>query len=104
MSKPQWRSSRWRKRKSSITRGNSTDPKRNRLPILVEDHHLSHLDREDPTPLGPNGEPRVRIRDQGTYKADVSEEDRIVAILRGECINGPVRRLPRVRATGSYTS
>jgi bifunctional non-homologous end joining protein LigD len=35
----------------AVPKGMPTDPKQNRLAIRVEDHALSHLDHEDPTPV-----------------------------------------------------
>jgi bifunctional non-homologous end joining protein LigD len=68
----------------AVPRGMPTDPTKKRLAIRVEDHALSHLDYEDPTPVDDEGAVRVRIWDRGTYEAKTFSEDEIVVVLHGE--------------------
>ena len=74
----------------AVPKGMPDDPKKNRLAIRVEDHALSHLDHEDPTPVegGPEGAVKVRIWDRGTYEAETFSEGEILVFLRGERLNG----------------
>ena len=74
----------------AVPKGMPTDPRKKRLAIRVEDHALSHLDHEDPTPVegGPEGAVRVRIWDRGTYEAETFSEREIVVLLRGERLDG----------------
>ena len=72
----------------AVPKGMPTDPEHNRLAIRVEDHALSHLGFEDDTPVGNDGEPRVRIRDRGDYTTHEFSEDMIVVTLDGERTSG----------------
>ena len=75
----------------AVPKGMPTDRGKNRLAIRVEDHALSHLYHEDPTPPvegGPEGAVRVRIWDHGTYEAEAFSEGEIVVLLRGERLQG----------------
>jgi len=72
----------------AVPKGMPTDPTKKRLAIRVEDHALSHLDYEDPTPVDDEGTVRVRIWDQGTYEAKTFSEDGIVVVLHGERLDG----------------
>lgn len=72
----------------AVPKGMPTDPENNRLAIRVEDHDLSHLIHEDPTPVGDGGAQRVKIWDRGVYEAEAFEEDRIIAFFAGKRING----------------
>jgi bifunctional non-homologous end joining protein LigD len=72
----------------AVPRGMPTDPTKKRLAIRVEDHALSHLDYEDPTPVDDEGAVRVRIWDRGTYEAKTFSEDEIVIVLHGERLDG----------------
>jgi bifunctional non-homologous end joining protein LigD len=74
----------------ALPKGMPDDPKKKRLAMRVEDHALSHLDHEYPTPVegGPEGAVRVRIWDRGTYEAEKFSEDEIVVVLRGKRLDG----------------
>jgi bifunctional non-homologous end joining protein LigD len=72
----------------AVPRGMPTDPTKKRLAIRVEDHALSHLDYEDPTPVDGGGAVKVSIWDRGTYEAKTFSEDEIVVVLRGERLEG----------------
>ena len=72
----------------AVPKGMPTDPAKKRLAIRVEDHTLSHLDYEDPTPVGDEGAVRVRIWDRGAYEAKTFSEDEIVVVLHGERLDG----------------
>jgi len=72
----------------AVPKGMPTDPTKKRLAIRVEDHALSHLDYEDPTPVDDEGTVRVRIWDQGTYEVKTFSEDEIVVVLHGERLDG----------------
>ena len=72
----------------AVPRGMPTDPTKKRLAIRVEDHALSHLDYEDPTPVGDGGAVKVSIWDRGTYETKTFSEDEIVVVLRGERLEG----------------
>lgn len=68
----------------AVPKGMPTDPKRNRLAVRVEDHHLDHIDFEDHDPV-PNvpGAVRKSIWDHGLYQVHRSEPDKLVVVLRG---------------------
>jgi len=59
-----------------------------RLALRVEDHALSHLDYEGPTPIGNEGTVRVRMWDRGTCETEKVSEDEIVVLLRGKRLDG----------------
>jgi bifunctional non-homologous end joining protein LigD len=59
-----------------------------RLALRVEDHALSHLDYEGPTPIGNEGAVRVRMWDRGTCETEKVSEDEIVVLLRGKRLDG----------------
>jgi bifunctional non-homologous end joining protein LigD len=72
----------------AVPRGMPTDPTKKRLAIRVEDHALSHLDYEDPTPVDGEGAVKVRIWDRGTYEAKSFSEVEIIVVLRGGRLEG----------------
>ena len=72
----------------AVPKGMPTGPKKKRLAIRVRDHALSHLDYEDPTPVGNEGAVRVRIWDRGTCETETFSEDEIVVLLSGERLDG----------------
>ena len=72
----------------AVPKGMPTEPAKKRLAIRVEDHALSHLDYEDPTPVDGGGAVKVRIWDRGTYEAEVFSKDEIVVVLHGERLEG----------------
>lgn len=74
----------------AVPKGMPTDPKKNRLAVKVEDHDLPHLDYEDPSPVegGPEGAVRKSTWDRGDYAAEVWEEGRVIAVFRGERLEG----------------
>ncbi|MCP3855401.1 MAG: hypothetical protein GY698_11805, partial [Actinomycetia bacterium] len=61
-------------------KGMPTDPSRHRLAVRVEDHELSHLGFQDPTPVRRDGENTVRVQiwDKGTYRTESLSEDKLV--------------------------
>ncbi|MCP3913126.1 MAG: hypothetical protein GY713_19505 [Actinomycetia bacterium] len=64
----------------AVPKGMPTDPSRNRLAVRVEDHELSHLGFQDPTPVRRDGENTVRVQiwDKGTYRTESFSEDKLV--------------------------
>ena len=65
-----------------------TDTKKKRLAIRVEAHALSHLDYAAPNSVSNEGALRVRIWDRGTCETETFSDNEIVALLRGERLDG----------------
>ena len=73
----------------AVPKGPPDKPGVRRLAVRVDDHDLSHLDHEDPTPVpGVAGAIRKRIWDHGTYRTIRVSEAKWVFELSGQRLTG----------------
>lgn len=73
----------------AVPKGMPDDPKKNRLAVRVEDHGLSHLEVEDPTPVeGVPGAVRKRTWDSGVYEAEEFGEGMVIVTFHGRRLEG----------------
>jgi bifunctional non-homologous end joining protein LigD len=73
----------------AVPKGMPDDPKKNRLAVRVEDHDLSHLEIEDPTPVeGVPGAVRKSIWDTGVYEAEEFGEGMVIVAFHGRRLTG----------------
>ena len=72
----------------AIPNGIPEDPKRNRKAVHVEDHPLDYIDFAGTIPKGSYGAGEVRIWDQGTYRCEKWEPEKVIVTFEGERLRG----------------
>ncbi len=73
----------------AVPKGLPEDAEKNRLPMRVEDHALSHLEVVDETPVDSvPGAVKKSIWDGGTYEAEKFGEEMVTVRLRGGRLDG----------------
>ena len=72
----------------ALPRGVPSDPSENRLAVHTEDHPIEYLDFQGTIPKGEYGAGEMTVWDRGTYEPEKIEENKIVARLDGERVQG----------------
>src|SRR3954471_11214615 len=72
----------------AVPNGIPEDPKRNRKAVRTEDHPLEYLEFHGEIPKGEYGAGSMTIWDHGTYEAEKWRDGEVIAVFRGERLNG----------------
>ena len=72
----------------ALPKGVPSHPDENRLAVRTEDHPLEYLEFHGEIPKGSYGAGTMEIWDSGTYEAEKFRDDEVIAVLRGERVQG----------------
>ncbi|SDT72930.1 bifunctional non-homologous end joining protein LigD [Jiangella sp. DSM 45060] len=72
----------------ALPRGFPRTPDENRLAVRTDDHPLEFLDFDGEIPAGQYGGGALTIWDHGTYEAEKFRDDKVIARLHGEKVQG----------------